>query len=216
MTNFGERLNNPTDEMIYNDSEYEKTLNIYDAIEERFNNFYPSEVSDEIEDLDNNFDVNDSNYIIFDDSVKKQLKKFKEGFYRAQIIYSINFIRSKEKMNGISKETSVKLLNEGKVHIYEVKDRKTRMYFTKINNNTFYVSGIMKKLTEGGSKVDKTINNISRLGNQKADEYKALFQTMSSGEIHNLCESSYQSVIDILDKEKDTVQQLGGASNGNN
>ena len=216
LTNFGERLNNPTDEMIYNDSEYEKTLNIYDAIEERFNNFYSSEVSDEIEDLDNNFDVNDSNYIIFDDSVKKQLKKFKEGFYRAQIIYSINFIRSKEKMNGISKETSVKLLNEGKVHIYEVKDRKTRMYFTKINNNTFYVSGIMKKLTEGGSKVDKTINNISRLGNQKADEYKALFQTMSSGEIHNLCESSYQSVIDILDKEKDTVQQLGGASNGNN
>ena len=208
LSNFKNSLNNFTEEIICDDEKFKELLNSYSDLSNMFNDFYNSEYEEEKVEISQDFDINKNNYIIFDESVKKQISKYNEKFYLKQIIDCINFLRSKEKMNGISKDTNVKHLGERDLDVYEVKDKKIRIYYTKINNYTYYVSGIMKKKTEGSSFVDDLMSRYSNLGNKMAEEYKEKFKTMTKVEINDLCEKSWEEVIDIINSKYNNNKQF--------
>ena len=119
------------------------------AFEDRVSDFKNDEITNEVEDmpeniekevselqnLDEPFDINNNNYIVFDPKFKRQLKKEREGFYLAQVVNSIAKLRNKDR-NGSKR---LKSLTAAAKDGDETKERKIRVFYARSNNNTYYV-----------------------------------------------------------------------------
>ena len=224
LVNFRERINNISNDEILNDTEYNKIINLYMAFEDRVSDFKNDEITNEVEDmpeniekevselqnLDEPFDINNNNYIVFDPKFKRQLKKEREGFYLAQVVNSIAKLRNKDR-NGSKR---LKSLTAAAKDGDETKERKIRVFYARSNNNTYYVSGMMVKQGDGRPLDNAKISRYTKTADQKAKELQRELDLLTQVQGHDMCEASYQEIIEILKSKfkKGKSKEIGGAT----
>lgn len=207
-----EKLNNLD---VENEEVYNRALEEYENLIISFNEYYDDATLEE--EINTSFN-SDSNYIYFDEKVKKQLDKYPGTFYLNRIIYCINTLRSKEKLGHVSKDEKVKTLNGGVKGMSEVKRLPMRLYYIKIDNNSYYVSGIAKKDKTRSKIYDTRLRKYAKDGKESVKKIKEEMKKMNQAQIHLMFEDNYNSMVAEINKRvknKDN-NQLGGGSNGSN